>query len=361
MSTVSTDSAKHDTPSGSNIGSSPEGMPTGLNNGALNQKLGHHSWGKLIFLGALSVVLSSFTPFFLLAPAPLAFAFLLFGPLRTVAVALFFTVLIFALVFKTGLSLVSGGVFLLALAYAAIVYIIIKRKMNPVTGLMRYGFGIVGLAATTIGVGVWSAGISLKPYLLQVVTTGINEIKSNAEYGQLVSKGGEDIRALQDMMQDPNGIVQELLQWSPSALFVMVILTLWISLFVVLRNSSVWSSNRPYPFDVNTLINFKAPDFLLYGLIAGLAFAAGGDLIAGEWLQIVGMNILYAVGVFYFFQGVGVFLELLNSLKILGLFRSIIVVFTIFSAWKMVALIGLFDNWFNFRKFFKKNNEGDIV
>jgi len=363
VNNVSTESAKHETPSGPTVGQGPQGLPGGLNSGtALEQKLGQHSLGKLIFLVALSVTLSSFTPFFLLAPAPLAFAFLLFGPLKTIVVGLCFAGIVAALIFQTGLSLASAGVFVFSLIFGGIVFTIIKRQINPAIGVLKYGIGFFGLIAILSGLAVWGTGIPVKAYLLDVVKTGINEIKSNAEYGQLVSKGGEDIRALQDMLQDPNGIVQELLRWSPSVLFVVVIVSLWLSVFLVLRNASAWSAVRPYPFNVKALIDFKSPDWLLVVLIAGLAFAAGGDLLAGEWLQVVGMNLLYAVGVFYFFQGIGVFLELLTSLKIAGLFRSIILIFTIFSVWKLLALVGLFDNWFNFRKFFKKNNEeGDIL
>ncbi|MBI2522259.1 MAG: DUF2232 domain-containing protein [Bdellovibrio sp.] len=358
MNNVSTESAKHNAPSNPTIGPAPEGVP----GGALAQKLGKQSLGKLIFLVALSVVLSSFTPFFMLAPTPLALAFLLFGPLKTAVVSVLFVAAVGVLIFQTGLSFVSAGVFFLSLLYGAVVFAIIKRQINPANAVLKYGIGLFGLIAGTAGIVVWSSGISIKTYLLEVVKTGIEEIKSNAEYAQLVAKGGEEIRALQDMLQDPNGIVRELLQWSPSVLFVTTVISLWISLFLILRNAAAWKMLRPYPFNIQALIDFKGPDWLLSVLIVGLALAAGGDYVAGEWLQVVGINLLYAVGVFYFFQGIGVFLALLTSLKIVGFFRSIVVVFTIFSAWKIVALVGLFDNWFNFRKFFKKNNEeGDIV
>ncbi|MEK6626835.1 MAG: DUF2232 domain-containing protein [Bdellovibrionota bacterium] len=364
---MSTNSAKQNTSSSPKIDSDPAGSPGGfpgeLNGGSAKEhKLDRHSLGKLIFLVALSLALSSFTPFFLLAPAPLAFAFLLFGVLKTVTVGLFCMGIVAALIFQTGLSLTSAGVFLLSLAYGAIVFTIIKSQVHPARGLLKYGIGLFGLISSVVGITVWLAGISVRTYLLETVKTGINEIKNNAEYGQLVSKGGEDTRALQDLLQDPNSIVQEVMQWSPSVLFVTVIVTLWLSLFLILRNASVWSVMRPYPFNVKTLIDFKGPDWLIAILIFGLALAAGGDYLAGEWLQVVGINLLYAVGVFYFFQGIGVFLELLTSLKIVGLFRSIIVVFTVFSVWKILAVVGLLDNWFDFRKFFKKNNEeGDIV
>ena len=60
------------------------------------------------------------------------------------------------------------------------------------------------------------------------------------------------------------------------------------------------------------------------------------------------------VFVFYFFQGFGVMSDLLTFLGIMGFFRSIMVMIVILMANYLIAAAGLFDNWFDFRKYFVK-------
>ena len=66
------------------------------------------------------------------------------------------------------------------------------------------------------------------------------------------------------------------------------------------------------------------------------------------------MTIIKCLGIFYFFQGFGIFSDLLNFLGVLGFLRTFIVMAVMFTAYPLVAAGGLFDNWFDFRKYFVK-------
>ena len=68
----------------------------------------------------------------------------------------------------------------------------------------------------------------------------------------------------------------------------------------------------------------------------------------------IGFTIIKCLGIFYFFQGFGVFSDLLSFLGIVGFFRTLMVVFVIFTGKYLIAAAGLFDNWFDFRKYFVK-------
>jgi len=131
---------------------------------------------------------------------------------------------------------------------------------------------------------------------------------------------------------------------------------------MILRNSLVWRIRHAYPFGLKDLVRYKVPDFFVWPLIAGLALFLGAEAIA-PWAEVLGGNILACLGIFFFFQGFGVFVDLLSFLGINGFFRSILIVSTVFMGWKVLVLAGLFDIWVDFRRFMKtkKNDEGDSL
>ena len=73
----------------------------------------------------------------------------------------------------------------------------------------------------------------------------------------------------------------------------------------------------------------------------------------------MGFTIVKCLGIFYFFQGFGIFSDLLTFMGIMGFFRSLIVMVVIFMAYYLIVAAGLFDNWFDFRKYFEKPKNGN--
>ena len=76
----------------------------------------------------------------------------------------------------------------------------------------------------------------------------------------------------------------------------------------------------------------------------------------GEWGPVMGISLLKILGVFYFFQGFGIYVDFLDHVRIFGFLRSILVVLIVLTANQMLALVGLFDMFVNFRKFLKKKD-----
>ena len=130
-------------------------------------------------------------------------------------------------------------------------------------------------------------------------------------------------------------------------------------MFMVLKSRRLLFSGNDYPHSEKNLLQFQVPFALVPLLIVGLVLAVWGKDLGQLWYEDAGMNIIKCLGLFYFFQGFGVLSDLLSFLGILGFWRSIVVMAVVFIASTFVAAVGLFDNWFDFRKYFVKKIKND--
>ena len=320
---------------------------------------GELTWTKLIFLGLIAT-LFSYGPLSLFAPVPLALGVLLYGRLKTVLMVLGFAAVSLALqayLPQATWMAVSLGTSTL---FAGLISEIVLRRSEPTKGLIFTGttfvFAVVALSAIV----VWTSGTNLHEEINTNVATMFQSVREqNAE---VLSGGGEEARVLADFLSKPEAFASDIMTWSFSFLFVGVHFTLWVGMFMILRNSLVWRIRHAYPFGLKDLVRYKVPYYFVWPLIAGLALFIGADAIA-PWAEALGGNILACLAVFFFFQGFGVFVDLLSFLGIFGFFRSILVISTVFMGWKVLVLAGLFDIWVDFRRFMKtkKNDEGDSL
>jgi hypothetical protein len=110
------------------------------------------------------------------------------------------------------------------------------------------------------------------------------------------------------------------------------------------------------------LLRFKVPEHVVFLLIIGLAVYLGADYGLGSQAEVFGSNVLGCLAVLYFFQGFGIYNDYMAFLKMGPFLRMILTTLTVLFAWKMLVAVGVFDLWFNFRKFIKKQNgEGDKI
>ena len=100
---------------------------------------------------------------------------------------------------------------------------------------------------------------------------------------------------------------------------------------------------------------FSMPFHSVWLLMVGMACYLLGDHI-GTFFKFVGGNLLYCMGVFYFFQGFGILVDFLMYAKIVGILRTIFIITAVVMGLKLIVLLGIFDMWFNFRRFFRKDN-----
>lgn len=326
------------------------------------------SIGKLVFLGILSIALFKFLPLAMLTPVPLVFGILLYGKTKTAMLAVACAAALYGIgTFSSEPSAAQAAMasvigYLLIYFNAILVGEVVLRKLHPVKGLLTAGMIVVALSAGILGLYIATADSPIEKQIENSLIQSFEFAKqSNPGIKETLDAGGEKALVLKDIFNRPDEIAKSIVQWIPAGIFVGVYLGLYLSLMIVLRNSILWKKDHPYPFSTKDLLNFQVPFQLVYAVIVALALLLGKDYLGGEWAALVGSNILYCLGIFYFFQGFGVFVDFLNWLNIVGFFRSILVVVTLWSAWRVIVLVGLFDMWVNFRRFFKKkNNEGDI-
>lgn len=322
---------------------------------------GQLSFGKLIFLGFVTIVLSAFGPLSLLAPVPLTMAFLLYGSSKTllmgsVLAAVLWTVTLTA----PGLPQIglSAGIFTTAFLYAFLVFRFVRDGINPVTGMMKSGLTLMALwLVLAAGVFVLAGG-EVQTVLTQALTDRIEMFKTDEayalQYERLVNSSEADAKMLVDTLSKPELIVSTFLKWLPAGIFVATFFTLWVCLVMVLRNSIIWKPLWNYKFSLRDLTSFRMPDYFVYPVILGLVLVLTGDMTEFAMSEVIGVNILAILALFYFFQGFGIVMESFTHFGIMGLMRSLLIMFVLFFAWRVVVFLGLFDTWINFRKFLKK-------
>lgn len=234
---------------------------------------------------------------------------------------------------------------------------IVRRGISPIKGIVGFGIGFIFLMATTFGVMITNLKTTPKAFIIQQIEKSADKI---AEQKKAVEMSGDkdSIQILQ-LLDRPDLLAKEMIESFPSYFFMGVFLMLWFNMFLVLKSRRLLFSGQSYPHDERQLLNFKVPFGFVPVLAISLALAVWGESLGSTAFETIGTTLIYCLGIFYFFQGFGVFSDLLNFLGIVGFFRTLIVMITIFMASTLIAVAGLFDNWFEFRKYFVKRKTED--
>jgi hypothetical protein len=317
---------------------------------------------KLLFLAMMAVALCSLGPLSIFAPVPLSIAFLLYGRVVTYSVGLFTLVTLWSLsAIQTGFPPYVAAAYLVVFIFAILISEIVKQNAHPVKGLFVTGLLVVTLVASALMGFDYFSKSSLKAEISKSVSTFVAQIKKQKEFSEGMS--AEDERRIDDLISKPETIINEIYSSLPQIVFVSTFFGLWISLYVTLRNSVVWRYKNNYNFSLADLTHFKVPDYFVYPLIFGFVLILAHDQGLPKGSDVVGTNIIYCLGVFYLFQGFGVYNDFLKFIKIGGFIKTLFIAFTLIFGFRFLALLGLFDLWFDFRKYFinRKKDEGDII
>lgn len=318
------------------------------------------STGRLLLLGASSVILCISFLMAVFAPFPLALAIILYGRTKgyLVGAAGLIISFVFALMVYRDLTLFGFyvGVFIFGLGIAEIVL----RGFSPIKGMVTFGLSFILTVALGFGFFMQSQNLTPNEFIIQQIEKSSDKI---AEQKKAIeqSTDKEAVQVLQ-LLDRPDLLAKEMVDSFPSYFFMGVFLMLWFNMFLALKSRRLLLSGNDYPYSERNLLNFKVPFGFVVLLAVGLVLAVwGNDLGMSSFgsLETVGMTIIKCLGIFYFFQGFGVLSDLLNFLGIAGFFRTLIVMITILTANYLIAVAGLFDNWFDFRKYFVKRKTED--
>lgn len=320
------------------------------------------SIGKLMFLTIISVALCSFGPISVFAPVPLILAFLLYGRLTTFFIGGIIVSALMVFSTKFALPQVIAGMYITAFLYAILIAEVVLRNVNPVKGLIFSGILLVTIIGGSLIAYEQVTKVTIKAELRASVVKLVAMVKEKNKDNEAFNNG-EEGRAIQEAISKPNEMADEIYSLLPTVIFVTAFFGLWISLYMTLRNSIIWRYKNLYSYTLKDLIDFRAPEFFVWPLIFSLVCVVGADYGLPKIAEVIGGNLLYCLGVFYLFQGFGVYNAFLKYLKIGGFMKTMFVVFTLVMAFKFLAVLGMFDMWFDFRKFLtnKKKDEGDIL
>jgi Predicted membrane protein (DUF2232) len=312
--------------------------------------------GRLLLLGVSSVILCISFIMSVFAPFPLALASILYGRKKGFlvgVVGLVATYLFAAMLYK---DLTLFGFYLFVFLFGAGISEIVRRGFSPVKGMVTFGLGIFLFTSATSAYLLYSQNVTPKEFIIQQLEKSKDKLEDQKKAIEL--SGDKDSIQVLQLLDRPDLIADELVDSFLSYFFIGVFLMLWFNMFLVLKSRRLLFSGNDYPHSEKDLLNFKVPFGFVVVLALGLVLAVWGEQFGSpyEW---VGNTVIRCLGIFYFFQGFGVFSDMLNFLGIFGFFRTLIVMITIFVANYLIAIAGLFDNWFDFRKYFIKRKTED--
>ncbi len=310
------------------------------------------SKGRLVLLGTSSVILCLSFIMSVFAPFPLALAVILYGRVLGVltGIAGLAATYAFAQFFYQDFTLF--WFYACVLVFGLGIAEIVLRNFNPVKGIVVFGLAFMLSLA-----GIWtyvlkSQNLTAEQFILQQMEKSKDKIEQQKKVIEQ-STDKDSIEVLQ-LLDRPDLLAKELIESFPSYFFMGVFLMLWFNIFLALKSRRLLLSGQDYPYSEKNLLNFKVPFAFVPVLIVGFVLAIWGNQLGFGNLEPVGITIIKCLGLFYFFQGFGVMSELLTFLGIMGFFRSLMVMIVILMANYLIAAAGLFDNWFDFRKYFVK-------
>ncbi len=139
------------------------------------------------------------------------------------------------------------------------------------------------------------------------------------------------------------------------ALFVNgLVLLVWVNLLVMRKLSARYKLKEYPPFELNL---WRMPEPAVWvAILAGFSVWMGSGT---AWT--LGMNFLVVLTLLYFFQGLAIVAYYFKKWKVSPLFRfllyALIVIYQLFLVVGL-AVVGLFDTWFDFRRLKLKSAQG---
>lgn len=313
---------------------------------------------RYFFLGIASLILCISLFMAVFTPVPLTMAIVLYGRAKGIFLGCLGTVVAWGLSSYVFPGPILVGLYVLALIFAMIIAEIILRKISPMKGIISFGFGFLFLISCTVFYSLAVKKIDLRAIILEQVKVVTTEVQSKKQ--EYIAKGGEESREMVDFMSQPDLVVNEVIQTLPATIFMGIFFGLWINMFIILRSQTLMFRDLEYPFSEKDYLRFTMPDWAIWVVIPSLVLALWGKELGGVWYETTGFTFLKCLGLFYFFQGFGIYLDFISGMGLFGFFRTFLILFTIVTAAWAISLIGLFDTWFNFRKFLKsKTNNKD--
>lgn len=321
----------------------------------LTNKLG---MSRLVVLTCSAVILYVSGVMMIFAPLPIALSFMLYDKAKAVLATLLSLGLVYWLANVAFQAKELGATFfttlyLFSVVIGILVSVIAKAKSKPIKGFVLGGlsFYLVTLSLTVMSIIAFK--IPAKQMMVDWLVENSKELKK--EEAAFLQNGGDQALDVLASLQNPEKLVDSLIYEIPSGYFILVFLVLWINLLLSLKARRImFGSVKALTFE-KRILNFKVLENVVWLFALGLFLAIFGGDLGYPKLEIIGTSMMKMIGVFYFFQGFGIYIAFLNKMKLFGFMRTVLVILTVMTAEKIVALVGLFDLWVNFRKYLRNS------
>lgn len=313
---------------------------------------------RWLLLGGTSIILCLSFLLTIFTPYPIALSGVFFGKGRAYLLMLISLVAMALLSYFLDGSMSLLYFFGLAMIFASFTMETVLRNISPIKGIVISGTGFILVVSALLSFSYLTGKFHPKEYIISQIKTQTEG--NEALKKELLNSSKEGSIDMAELINQPELLADQVLRPFPSYFIVIVYLTLWTNVYLVLRSRRLLSHGLGVKPETSekSLLRFSMPFVFIWAVIVGLILVVfGNDYFGSENYEIVGMSLLSGLGVFYFFQGFSIFLDFLTAWKIFGFFRFIIVMLSVVMASWAFALIGLFDGFFDFRKFLKKDNQ----
>ncbi|MDA9793318.1 YybS family protein [Bacteriovoracaceae bacterium] len=308
-----------------------------------------NSTGKLVMLGVMSLLLCVSMLMSIFTPLPVAFATVLYGRRKAYILGVICTIVAFTL------TPTLGMMYFFCFLISVMIGEIIHRDLAPMRAMIKVGLMFIFFIAALGLASMQANNTTPKDFVVAQLKASVAKIEQ-----QKVKLKGADAQELEMALvklSQPEKVAEKVIEVLPSYLFVSVFFMLWTNLFLVLRSRRVLIKAKSFAYSEKTLLTFKVPEFFIWIVIPSLVLAIWGEESLGNTSSIVGTTLVYCFGVFYFFQGFGILIRLLDRAGIYGFIRTLLVMFLVVSLHWALALVGLFDMWVDFSRFTEKKSQ----
>lgn len=310
---------------------------------------------RLLLMGVASMLLCMSFLMSIFTPLPLAMSVLVYGRSKGHTMITGFWLLNVFLSFGVFEDLTLFVFYSISCLLAVMISELIIRKINPVSGMVKSGLALFTLISLLI-IGIIQTQEKSVEELLVVQLQKSSQVleQQKAMLEKRESDTAESFQLIA-MLSQPELLAKEIMKEAPSYVFIGIFLMIWVNLFLCLRMVRMLAP-EVFVYSERDLISFKVPDQFIWLVIIGLVLAIWGVDLGNPWFPAIGMTVLKCLGIFYFFQGFGIYLDFLDFIRLGGFIRTLLVMITVLSISQVIALFGLFDMFINFRRFFKKSN-----
>lgn len=316
------------------------------------QKPLRENYSQLALFGASSILLYVSIIFSFISAFPLILAVQTFG--RVKGYSLMFASWSLVMLFSFfGLRDISLAWFYSGMILCGVIISeTLLRDIKPMKAVIKGGTAIVLLCSVLAGGLLFQSEKPLKTLVVEKIELSSKLIEQQKEAFKQSSNSEGTLEALA-LLDQPELFADYLIENMPVYFVMMIFFFLWANSFIALVFRRLLLRQN-FSFSEESLANFKVNEYFIWLVIASLVLAIWGDSLGERWPALVGLFSLKILGVFYFFQGFGIYWAFLNYAKIRGVFRLILVAFTVMSAAQVLALVGLFDMFINIRRFLVK-------